>query len=44
MTPEEDYRFDVAGYLILRNVLTETELRVCNRALDEGGGPAGMLE
>lgn len=44
MTPEEDYRFDVAGYLILRNVLSEAELRVYNRALDEGGGPAGMLE
>jgi hypothetical protein len=44
MTPEEDYRFDVAGYLILRNVLSEAELRVYNRALDEGGGAAGMLE
>ena len=44
MSPEEDYRFDVAGYLILRGVLTEAELSTCNQALDEGSGSEGMLE
>ena len=44
MSPEEDYRFDVAGYLVLRNVLTTAELEACNQALDEGNEPEGMLE
>ena len=43
MTNEENYHFDVAGYLIVPGVLTATELRGCNQALDElepvnGGG------
>ena len=35
MTNEENYHFDVAGYLIVPGVLTATELRGCNQALDE---------
>ena len=35
MTNEENYRFDVAGYMIVPGVLTAAELRACNQALDQ---------
>lgn len=44
MTNEENYCFDVAGYLIVRNVLTEEEVQACNQALDQVGRSDGMLE
>lgn len=43
MSHEENYSFDVAGYLILRNVLTSKEVDACNQALEQGGETAGML-
>ena len=42
MTNEENYRFDVAGYMIVPGVLTAAELNACNQALDQlasGNGP-----
>jgi hypothetical protein len=44
MSHEENYCFDVAGYLIVRGVLTPKEVETCNRALDQGGQIDGMLE
>ena len=35
MTNEECYHFDAFGYLIIRNVLTPTELKRCVRALEQ---------
>ena len=43
MSNEENYCFDVAGYLILRNVLTPKQVDACNEALDRGGDTSGML-
>ena len=37
MTPEEDYAFDVSGYLILRNVRSSDEGSKYKRALEENG-------
>ena len=37
MSNEENYCFDVAGYLIVRGVLTEEEVAACNRDLDTEG-------
>ncbi len=44
MSHEDDYRLDVAGYLIVRNVLNAEEVGACNRALDETAETVGMLE
>ena len=38
MTNEENYRFDVAGYMIIPGVLTAAELR----RLQSGPGPASV--
>jgi hypothetical protein len=35
MTEDERYLFDLNGYLILRGVLSEEEVRICNEALDD---------
>ena len=35
MTNEENYHFDVAGYLIIPGVLSATKLKACNKALDQ---------
>ena len=43
MSNEENYCFDVAGYLIVRGALTREEVGACNRALDQGSGTEGML-
>ena len=43
MSNEENYCFDVAGYLIVRGVLTRKELEACNQALDQSGRMDGML-
>jgi len=43
MSNEENYCFDVAGYLIIRGALTPKEVEECNRALDQGGRIDGML-
>jgi len=37
MNTEEDYGFDVAGFLHLPQVLTSAQLEACNRAVDEVG-------
>ena len=43
MSNEENYRFDVAGYLIIPGVLTAAELKACNRALDQRDSSNGPL-
>ena len=43
MTNEENYRFDVAGYLVVPGVLTAAELEACNQALDQLGFVEGPL-
>ena len=43
MSNEENYCFDVAGYLHIPGVLNQGEVNVLNQALDEGGQPDGML-
>ena len=43
MSHEEDYCFDIAGYLIVRGVLTPNEVEACNKALDREGRTEGML-
>ena len=43
MTNEENYCFDVAGYLIVRGALTPKEVETLNRTLDKGGRTEGML-
>ena len=37
MSNEENYCFDVAGYLIVRDVLTQEEIAACNRGFDREG-------
>ena len=37
MSNEENYCFDVAGYLIVRDVLTREDVKACNRDLDQKG-------
>ena len=43
MTNEENYRFDVAGYMIVPGVLTAAELNACNQALDQLASNNGPL-
>ena len=43
MTNEQNYRFDVAGYLIIPGVLATAELNACNQALDHLGPFDGPL-
>ena len=43
MSHEENYCFDISGYLILRGVLTPGEVEACNRALELAGSENGML-
>jgi hypothetical protein len=43
MTNEEDYAFDVAGYLHIPGVLTQTEVASLNQTLDAVGQTEGML-
>lgn len=43
MTLEENYAFDVAGYLHIPGVLTRPEVEALNNALDAVGEPDGML-
>ena len=43
MTNEENYRFDVAGYMTVPGVLTAAELKACNQALDQLASDGGPL-
>ena len=43
MSNEEDYAFDVAGYLHIPGVLGKAEVDALNRAFDEVGESEGML-
>ncbi|MDA0709568.1 MAG: phytanoyl-CoA dioxygenase family protein [bacterium] len=43
MTNEENYAFDIAGYLRVSGVLTRPELERIHRAIDEAGSLVGML-
>jgi len=44
MNAEQDYGFDVAGFLHLPQVLSEGELKACNRAIETVGQTEGMLD
>ncbi len=44
MSPEEDYGFDVKGYLRLRGVLSDDEVAACNEIIDDGGVPTGLCQ
>ena len=35
LTDQENYRFDVFGYMTVRNVLTDEEIEACHKALEE---------
>lgn len=43
MSHEENYCFDVAGYLIVRGVLSRGEISALNSAIDDSGKSQGML-
>ncbi|MBD05636.1 MAG: hypothetical protein CME24_14950 [Gemmatimonadetes bacterium] len=46
MTKDEDYGFDVSGYIHLSKALTNVEVDACNAAIDtepSDGGEAGAL-
>ena len=43
MSNEENYCFDVAGYLIVRGVLGRGEIAALNSAIDTAGGSQGIL-
>lgn len=43
MTNEENYAFDVAGYLVLKGVLKPAEVDALNTALDDAKETSGML-
>ena len=43
MSNEENYCFDIGGYLIVRGVLTRGEIAGLNSAIDAGGTSQGML-
>ncbi|MSS71790.1 MAG: hypothetical protein EXS64_09910 [Candidatus Latescibacteria bacterium] len=43
MSNEENYCFDVAGYLIVRGALTPKEVETLNQTLDKAGRTEGML-
>lgn len=36
LTPEEDYAFDVGGFLVVPGVLTAVQVDACNKAIDAG--------
>lgn len=42
MSPEENYGFEVKGFLIVRNVLNKSELMECNDLIDQGKMPLGL--
>ncbi len=44
MNAEQDYGFDVSGFLHLSQVLGADEVAACNRALEEVDRPDGMLD
>jgi len=44
MNADQDYGFDVAGFIHLPQVLTTKEIEACNRALDAVGQNEGMLD
>jgi hypothetical protein len=44
MTADEDYGFDVAGFIHVRQVLTPAEVEACNEGFDAVDGSEGMLE
>jgi ectoine hydroxylase-related dioxygenase (phytanoyl-CoA dioxygenase family) len=43
MTNEENYAFDVGGFLIVRKILSPDELKACNEVIDEDGLESGDL-
>ena len=44
MNADEDYGFDVSGYLHVPQVLTPDEVAACNEAIDAVGRSEGMLD
>ena len=44
LNADEDYGFDVAGFLHIRDVLTAEQVEACNKAIDAMGQQDGILE
>ena len=44
LSEEENYRLDIAGYLIVRNVLAAAEVQACNDAVDRVDSCAGTFD
>ena len=44
MNSDQDYGFDVAGFIRLPQVLTAEEMQACTQAIDAVGRDEGMLE
>jgi ectoine hydroxylase-related dioxygenase (phytanoyl-CoA dioxygenase family) len=44
MTKDEDYGFDVAGFIRVPRVLNNAEVKACNNAIDAVGRNEGMLQ
>jgi len=44
LSQEDDYCLDIAGYLIIRNALTQEEVSACNTAIDHMGPEERLLE
>ena len=44
MNADEDYGFDIAGFIHLHRVLTAEEVNRCSQAIDAVGREEGLLE
>ena len=44
MNADQDYGFDVAGFIVVPQVLSAELLQACNQAIDAVGRDEGMLE
>ena len=44
LSPEDNYALDIAGYLVIRGVLSRAETEACNAAIDQVGQTEGMLD
>ena len=44
MNADQDYGFDVAGFIVVPQVLSAEQVQACNQAIDAVGRDEGMLE
>ncbi len=35
MTPEDQFLFDLNGFIVIRNILNDTEVKIMNDAIDQ---------